>query len=177
MIGIMKEFKYPFIAKVIYRYANIPVSILLLFYVFLSGVAAAKEWIYILPMLINLILLYVMNRYYFKMYRLFPYNIKADNSKIVCSDFMNKTKTVEINLSDVGKITGGIFSGSPVKPIYIYDEKNDVTIGFNQHLKDYNKFLTIVLSNIKQDLYNELLKNIKDNSIVNKYQSKKEKKK
>lgn len=173
----MKEFKYPFIAKIIYRYANIPVTFLLLVYVFLSAAAAAKEWIYIFPMLINLILLYVMNRYYFKMYRQFPYNIKTDNRKLICSDFMNKSKTVEINLSDIGKITGGIFSGSPVKPVYIYDEKNDITIGFNQHLKDYNKFLTIVLSNIKQELYNELLKKVKDNSIVGKYQSKKDKKK
>lgn len=172
----MKEFTYPVLAKIIYRYANIPISLLLSFYVFVSVVAAVTDWVYIFPLIINLVLLYVLNRYYFKMYRLFPYRLKIDNEKIICTDFMNKARSVEIKLLDVGKITGGIFSGSPVKPIYIYDEKNNVTIGLNQHLKEYNKFLTIVLSNIKQELYNELLENIKENSIVNKFQKKKEKK-
>lgn len=171
----MKEFTYPFLAKLIYRYANIPVSFLLLFYVFVSFVGMREDWLYVFPAFINLILLYVLNRYYYKMYKYFPYKLKIDNEKIICSDFFNKSRTVEINLLDIGEIKGGIFSGSPVRPIYIYDEKNDVTIGLNQHLKDYNKFLTVVLSNIKQDLYNELLEKIKENSIVNKFKKKKKK--
>lgn len=172
----MKEFTYPFLAKIIYRYANIPVSLLLLFYVFASVVGVSKDWLYVFPLIINLALLYVLNRYYFKMYKMFPYKLKIDNEKIICSDFMNKGKSVEIKLLDVSKVTGGIFSGSPIKPIYIYDEKNNVAIGINQHLKNYNKFLTVVLSNINQELYNELLERIKENSIVNKFKKKEKKK-
>lgn len=173
----MKEFTYPFLAKIIYRYANIPVTLLLLFYVFGSIAGAASDWLYVFPLVINLALILVLNRYYFRMYKMFPYKIKIDNEKMICTGFMNKEKRVEISLLDVEKLTGGIFSGSPIKPIYIYDGKNDVTIGINQHLKDYNKFLTVVLSNINQELYNELLEKIKDNSIINKFKKKEKKKK
>ncbi|MBU2492327.1 MAG: hypothetical protein KJ571_06840 [Bacteroidetes bacterium] len=173
----MKEYGYPFLARLIYRYANIPVSFLLIIYVFISIVGIREDWLYVISLIINLVLLYVLNRYYFKMYKMFPYKIQIDNEKIICSDFMNKSKRVEVKLIDISRITGGIFSGSPIRPIYISDEKNNITIGFNQHLKDYNKFLTIVLSNIPQELYNDLLEKIKENSIVNKYQKKKEKSK
>lgn len=169
----MKEFTYPFLARFIYRYANIPVSFFLLIYVFISIAGIRHHWIYILSMLVNIALIYFLNRFYLKMYKTFPYKIKIDNEKLIGSDFMNKSRVVEIKLLNITKITGGIFSGSPVKPIYISDEKNNITIGLNQHLKDYNKFLTIVLSNISQELYNELLEKIKENSIVNKYKKKK----
>lgn len=169
----MKEFTYPLLAKIIYRYANIPVSFLLLLYALISFLGMREDWLYVFPAFINLVLLYVMNRYYLRMYRQFPYNIRIDNEKMICSGFMNKARTVEINLSDVSEISGGIFSGSPVRPIYISDKKNNVTIGFNQHLKNYNKFLTVVLSNINQDLYNSLLEKIKENSIINKVKKKK----
>jgi len=171
----MKEFKYPLLAKLIYRYANIPLSLFLIIYIFLTLAAVLNDWVYVFPLVINLIIIYILNRYYFKMYRLFPYIIKADNEKIICNDFMYKNRTVEIRMADITKVTGGIFNGSPVKPIYIYDGKNNITIGFNQHLRDYNKFLTILLSNVKQELYDDLLKKVKDNSIVGKYQAKKEK--
>jgi len=169
----MKEFTYSFLAKIIYRYANIPVSFLLIFYVFISLIGMRENWLYVFPAFINLIMLYAINRYYFRMYKQFPYKIKIDNEKIICSDFMNRSRVVEINLIEVDQIKGGIFSGSPVRPIYIHDGRNDITIAINQHLKDYNKFLTVVLSNIKQDLYNELLEKIKENSIVNKFKKKK----
>ena len=172
----MKEFTYSFFAKVIYRYANIPLTVLLGIYIFFSAVGFMNDWVYIFPLLLNIILVYVVNRYYFKMYRLFPYNIKADNEKIICSGFINKNKVIEITLLDIDNITGGIFSGSPVKPIYLHDTKNNITVGFNHHLKDFNKLLTIILSNIKQELYTELLDRVKEHSIVNRLQRKKGKK-
>ena len=173
----MKEFTYPLFAKILYRYANIPVSVLLLFYVFISLIGIRESWYSIIPLVINITLLYVLNMYYYKMYKTFPHKLNIDNEKIICSDFMNKDKIVEIKLSDISKITGGLFSGTPIKPVYIFSNKNETTIGFNQHLKDYNKFLTIILSNINQELYNELLEKIKENSIINKFQKKQEKKK
>ena len=158
----MKTFTYPLLARIVYRWANIPVTILLLFYLIIYLIAIEKEWTYILPALLNLTIIYVLNRHYLKSYRLFPYKITIDNEKMICEDFMFSNKQVTIYHSDIDKITGSIFSGNKGRPLYIHDEKKGVTIGLRVHLQGYNEVLTTVLSNIKQGLYESLLENIKE---------------
>ena len=75
---------------------------------------------------------------------------------------MFSSKKFEIKLSDIDSITGGIFTGNPMKPISIHDGLQDITISVNQHLKDFNKFLTIVLANIRKDLYEGILKKMEE---------------
>ncbi|MDX1699995.1 MAG: hypothetical protein R3250_05215 [Melioribacteraceae bacterium] len=155
----MKEFKYSFIARVIYRYANIPANLILLFYLFASAYGMTIDWKFIFPVLLNIILLYVLNKFYLKIYRTFPFNIKVDNEKMICTDFVINNKEVEIVHSDIVKIKGGIFSGRAYAPLYI--STDNITIGISPHIKDYDKLLTIILTNIPKELYESLLEAIK----------------
>jgi len=112
-------------------------------------------------------------------YKYFPFNIKADNEKIICSEFLDKSKTVTIYHKDISEIKGGIFSGNLSRPIYIIDEKNNKKIGFHAHLKDSNKLLTIILSNVDKSLYDSLLQKmqIQKDEFHSKLKNKKRRKK
>ncbi len=155
----MKTFTYPFIAKLVYRYANIPVSLLLVFHLMFLLVGASYELKLLLPASINIIILYIMNRYYIKMYKLFPYKIEIEKERMICSDFFMSKKKLNIQLTDIINIDGGIFTGNPTKPIYLTDIDGN-TIGVNQHLKNYNIFLTTILSSVKKEVYETSLNKI-----------------
>ena len=154
----MKKYSYPVIAQIIYRYANLFIPFVLLTQIFVFILSPHKNWNYLYFVAINLILLYVVNRFYFKNYRYFPYSIEIDDEKIVCTNFVIKNRVVEIKLNEIDNLTGGVFSQRPSTPIYIHFKGEQ--IGVNPHLKDYNKFLTTVLSNVKQEVYNNLLKHM-----------------
>jgi hypothetical protein len=158
----MKKYTYSLFAKLVYGYANIPLSLLLFFYLLFSVAMIRQHWFYILSAIMHALLLYVLNRFYLKSYKQFPYTIIVDNEKMICKNFFLSNKEVVIKFSEIDEIRGGIFSGNMARPIYIHDGKNDVTIGIRQHLKGFNAVLTSVLSNIEQKLYNELIEKIKE---------------
>jgi len=169
----MKTFRYTFFPRLLYRYSIIPVNLLLLFYLFVSILVIFRDWKFIFPLLINIILLYIINRFYLKMYKSFPFQIKADNEEMICSDFVFKKNSFKIKHIDIVSIKGGIFAGRMFSPLYI--STKDITIGISQHIKDYNELLKIILSNIPSKLYVELLDTMQKNAFKNLPSSKKKK--
>ena len=167
----MKTFKYSIIAKIIYRYANIPANLILVFYLLASAIGIPEDWKFIFPLLINIILIYVLNKFYIKIYKSFPFKIEVNNDKMICSDFVINNRVIEINHSSIKEIRGGIFSGRNYSPLYISTDK--LSIGISPHMKDFNKLLTIVLTNIKKELYEELLESIKKLALKSKKPEKK----
>lgn len=166
----MKTFKYNFFAKFIYRYANVPANLILLFYLLISVLGLNEDWKFIFPLIINLILLYVLNKFYIKIYKSFPFKFEVDNEKMICSDFMINNRETIIKFSSIKEIKGGIFSGRAYMPLYIQTDKTEM--GISPHLTDFNKLLTIILTNINKELYELLLEAIKkiahDNTPKNK---------
>ena len=176
----MITFKYSLFSKIIFRYANIPATLFLLLYLVSSFLYIFQEWYYIFPFLLNLIIIIIMNRYYLRSYKLFPYKVEINNEKMICSDYFYKSKHHEINLSDIDLIEGGSLSGTPAKPIYIHTEKEDLLIGLSPHMKNHNKLVTIILSNVRQEVYDDVLAIATEISESNKAlfsKAKKEKKK
>lgn len=159
---MMQTFKYSLFAKIIYRYSHLPVSLILAVHFIVTALGIPYSWYLAIPALINLVVLVWLNKFFFKSYKIFPFKIEIDNEKIICSDYFLKSKTVELKHSEIDKIEGGIFSKNLARPIYIKSTSKDVTFGVHNHLKNFNKFLTIVLSNINQDLYLELLEKVKE---------------
>lgn len=153
----MRVFTYPLIARFIYRYANIPVSLILVFYVFaaLSAVSiSSSNWI---TVVLNIVLVVVMNRYYFKSYKIFPYRIELESDGLLCSDFTFSSKQVKIRFEDIDNISGGIFSGVQTKPIKIHESRQNQTVAFSAHIRGHNELLTAILSKIKREKYEEIL--------------------
>ena len=158
----MKTYKYSFFAKFVYRFANIPATILMVLYFLSSLIGLLNEWFYVFPLLLNGAIIYFINRFYFRSYKIFPFQIEADNTKMICSDYFFSKKKFEVPYNDLTKITGGLFSGNTSRPIYLYCEKLDETIGLHSHIKNHNELLTTILSNIPKKLYDEMLEKTKE---------------
>ncbi len=174
----MTTHTYSILARLIYRWANIPFTLILLFYLYIYLIAMFHNWYYVIAAMINASIIFIMNKHYIKAYKTFPYKISIDNEKMICEDFLLSNKKVTIYYKDIDKITGSIFSGNKARPLYIFDTKNNVEIGIRVHLKGYNQVVTTILSNIKKDLYESLLDNVKEfnQAVTEKRQSIKRKK-
>lgn len=157
----METYKYSFISKIIYRYGNIIASFMLLIHLASSIYYIQEKIIFIIPTLINLALIFILNKYFIKTYKLFPFEINVVSNKLICKDFFMSKKNLEIEFKNIDKLSGGIFSGYPTRPIYIHDKTQNITIGFYSHLSNFQKLLTTILQNIPEKLYNELMENIR----------------
>lgn len=156
----MATYKYNLFAKILYRYGNIPVTFFLLIYLIESVLQLSKHWYAVFFVLVNLAIVILLNKYYAKTYKLFPFRISADNKKMICSNFFFSKKIIKIELIDIDKISGGIFSGYPLSAVYIHDSATNKTIGIYIHSADYKDLLKLILKNIPQTLYDDLLRNM-----------------
>ena len=153
----MTTYQYSLFSKIVYRYANIAVTIFLLFYAVTSFLLTFQKWYYIFVFLLNVLIIFYLNRFYLRSYKIFPFKIEADNQKLICSNYFLSKRVIEIDMDDIDKITGGFLSGWPTRPIYIHDGRNNITVGFYVHTGKFNKLLKTILENIPQSLYEELL--------------------
>lgn len=157
----MEKFSYSFFARIIYRYGNIIATFFLSIHFISSIYFISEKWYFVFPAAINGLIIYILNRYFIKTYRLFPFVIEADNEKMICGDFFMSKKKIVIHYKNIDELKGGIFSGFPTRPIYLHDKSQNVTVGFYSHVGDFQKLLTKILRNIPEKLYNELLNKIK----------------
>ncbi|NJD23092.1 MAG: hypothetical protein FIA82_10565 [Melioribacter sp.] len=153
----MKTYKYSIFWKVLYRYGNIPLTFFLLIYLITSVIGLLSHWYFIFFLFINLLIIIWLNKYYIKTYRLFPFEISADNEKIICKNFLLSKKEVEVRMEDIDRLTGGIFSGYQTRPVYIHDSKQNITIGLYASAGKFPELLKIILQNIREDLYKDLV--------------------
>lgn len=109
-----------------------------------------------------------MNRFYIRSYKLIPFKIEINNEKMICSDYFFKAIKHEILLSDIDVVEGGALSGAPAKPTFIHSVKDDVYVGISPHMKNQSKLITIILSNVKQEVYDDVLKGAKEMNEANK---------
>lgn len=174
----MTTHTYSFFARFIYRWANIPLTIILGFYFVVYILASFYKWYYIFAVIFEGAILYFLSKFYIRGYKLFPYKISIDNEKMICEDFLFSKRKLTIYHKDITKIEGSIFSGNKARPLYIYDESNNQQIGIRVHLKGYNQVITKILSNVNKELYNSLLERIQEfNEDVSKLREKRKKKK
>lgn len=153
-------FTYPFIFRLIFRYGNIIVTPVLLVYSVPLLTFLSEKIILAFPLLVNIFILYFLNRHYINLYKTMPYKIEVDDDKITCSDFFLSRKQIVIYYIDIVSLSGGIFDNKLSGIMKVCDEKNDVCIGFNQKLNNAGKLATILLSKVNRPLYDKVLQRI-----------------
>lgn len=156
----MKTFEYPFLSKFIYSYGNIPVTMLLLVYFILSVISIPQDNIYIFTTLFHAFFIFIINRFYIRRYKYFPNKIQIDNEKLICSDFIWKNRTVVISFANISDLSGGVFDGKIGRPMYIFDNTQNIKIGFTDKLRNVKDLVTSILLKIKKDKYEELMNNL-----------------
>jgi len=156
-----QTFTYQFLFRIIFRYGNIIITPLLLLYT-ISLIAFLDEKIILaLPLLVNLFLIYFLNRHYFNLYKILPYLIEADDEKIICSKFFLSKKEIVIFYKDVTSLSGGIFENKISGVMKVCDGKNQTCIGFYQRLNNSSKLATVLLSKVNHEIYDNVLEKIK----------------
>ncbi len=159
----MQSFTYGFSNKFLYRYGNIPVTLLLLIYLLISVTNLSGSLIYLIPLIISALLIYFLNRHYLNLYKVLPYKIEADNEKIKCGNFLLSKKKVTIYYTDVKYLKGGIFEGKISGLMYVYDGKNNISIGFFNSIKDVKALQTIILSKVNRNVYDDVVNKVQQN--------------
>ncbi len=163
----MQRFTYPYFYKLIFRFGNIPVTIILSIYLVPAVVNLDKNLVYLIPVILLLLMIYLLNKHYLNLYKIIPYKIEADEEKMVCTDFIFSKKEFTIYYGDVETLTGGIFEGRFSGVMKVCDRKNQVCIGFFNKLRNSDKLQTLLLSKVPRKVYDDIvdklgLKNKKD---------------
>ena len=156
----MHTYAYTFLFKIIFRFGNIFVTILLLIYLIPVVVHIDQNKILLIPLIISLVIIYIVNKSYLVYYKILPYKIEADEDKIICSDFLFSNKSITIYYNDIEKLEGGIFTGRSSGIMKIQDAKSNIQIGFSQKLNNSEKLISLILSKVSTELYNEVIKKI-----------------
>lgn len=156
-----QTFAYPFLFRIIFRYGNIIITSILLLYTIPLVAYLDEKMILAFPLLVNLFIIYFLNRHYFNLYRILPYKIEADDEKITCSKFFLSKKETVIYYNNVASLSGGIFENKISGVMKVCDGKNNVCIGFYQRLNNSGKLATIILSKVRRDIYDNVLEKIK----------------
>jgi hypothetical protein len=156
----MQVFTYPLFYRLLYKYGNLPANVVLIFYLYVSATGMDNNLIYLIPLVINLVLLYFLNKHYFALYTILPYRIEADEFKITASDFILSNKKVVINYKDIAKLQGGVFDGKLTGVMKIQDGPTKQVIGFFNKIRNADKLQTIILSKVPRPVYDEVIEKI-----------------
>lgn len=156
----MQTFSYPFFAKFFYRYGNIFVTVFLVLHQ-IPIVFGIDEHLYLLiPLVISLWLLYYVNKKYLALYKVMPYKIEADDAKIICTDFIFSEKEVIIYFKDIDSLSGGIFEAKIRGVMKVCDGKNKICIGFSERMNDSKTLMTLILSKVRKEIYDEVIERL-----------------
>lgn len=156
----MKTYTYSIFGKIWYRYINIIITVFLLLYSAGALYMAFQKWYYFFLFLLNLLIIIVVNNFYISSYKHFPFVITSDETGITCHNFFLSKKKIRIEFANISGISGGMFAGWNTRPVYIHDAKQEIKIGFFTQGR-FKELLKVILQNINQELYNELLEKMK----------------
>ena len=153
-------FTYPFLFQIIFRYGNIIVTSVLILYSGPLFYFLDEKPILAFPLIVNLAIIYFLNRHYLNLYKILSYRIEADDEKIVCSNFFLSQKEITIYYIEISSLAGGIFDNKISGVMKVCDNRNNVCIGFYQRLNNSSKLATIILSKVRRELYDNVLEKI-----------------
>jgi hypothetical protein len=159
-INYMNTYTYPPFYRFLYRYGNIPANLLLIFYLFLSAEGLNYNLLNIIPLVLNLVILYLLNKHYIMLYKILPQRIESDDEKIVASDFLFSSRRVAINFKDISDLKGGIFDGRLSGVMKVEDGPTKQVIGFFGKLRGVEKLQTDILSKVERKLYDTVIERV-----------------
>ncbi len=157
----MQIFVYPSFSRLIYRFGNIPVTILLLSILITAVSNLDKSLINLIPFSLTALLIYFLNKHYLMLYKLVPFKIEADDEKMKCTKFFFSKKEITLYYSDIKSLSGGIFDGKYSGLMKVCDGKSNVCIGFFNSLNDVRSLQKIILKNVNRKIYDEAAEKIK----------------
>ncbi|MEJ5263122.1 MAG: hypothetical protein WHT45_10605 [Ignavibacterium sp.] len=156
----METHTYSFFIKILYRYGNIFITTLMILNLIPLVIYVDKNAYFIIPIVITLLIIYFTNKFYFLLYKTFPFKIISDEEKITCTDFMFRSKEVVIYYKDIKSISGGIFEGRLSGIMKVCDGRTNICIAFSHRIKNSTKLIATILSKVDKKLYDEKIESL-----------------
>ena len=153
-------FTYPLLYRFIFRYGNIPATIIMLVYFVMSIMNYKSGLFYLAPAIIVGLLIYLLNKKYTQIYKTVPFTITIEEDKLIGSDFLFSDKKIVISFKNIDKLEGGIFERKLTGFMKCYDSKENVWMAFHSKIKKSNVLQTLILSKIREEVYNEVIEKI-----------------
>jgi hypothetical protein len=155
----MKEFTYPLFFKFLYRYANIPLTVLLIILLIPIVINLDSNLLLLIPLIITLLMIYFLNKFYINLYKIVPYKISFSDDRLICKNFLFSHRFEEITFGDIESLKGGIFEGS-INGLMKVNTKNNLSIGFYHSINNSKELETLILSKVNRNIYNEIVKKV-----------------
>jgi len=164
----MQTFTYSLLFKIIFRFGNIIITLLISIYLIPVFYFIDQNTILFLPLIIGVIIIFMVNRAYLTYYLILPYKIEVDDEKMICSDFLLSKKVVTIYYKDIDKLQGGVFNGRSSGIMKLRDRKSKLRVGFSQKINNSEKLIALILSKVSKDLYDEVISNLTERRHIKK---------
>ena len=155
------NYSYSFFYRAIYRYGNIPATIILFAFLISAASNINYSLIYLFPFVITALLIYYINKQYLTMYKILAYNISADKEKITCTDFLFSKRKIVIYYSEIEILEGGIFDGRYNGLAKVCDRRSKICIGFFSKISNSVQLEKTLLSNVNDQVYSRVLQKLK----------------
>lgn len=156
----MKIYTYPWYFKIFYRFGNLPLTFLLVFYLIIFLNRLGDHLVFFLPSIITLGLIYLLNRHFLILYKVLPMNIELCEEKLVASGFLFSSRKMEIRFDEISELSGGLFDGKTRGVMKIYDNSNKSYFGYYNTIRNYQELGTTILSKVRKDIYESVLNRI-----------------
>ena len=155
----MKEYTYPLFFKFLYRYANIPLTVLLIILLVPLVINLDNNLLLLIPLVITLLMIYFLNKFYITLYKIVPFKIYSTDDQLICKNFLFSHRLEDIAFGEIESLKGGIFEGS-VNGLMRVNSKNNLSIGFYHSINKSKELETLILSKVNRNIYDEIVKKI-----------------
>jgi hypothetical protein len=155
----MKEYTYPIFFKFLYRFANLPLTLLLVILLIPLVVNIDNNLLLLFPLIITLLMIYFLNRFYMTLYKIIPYKIYIDDERIICRNFLFSHRKEEIRFKEIESLSGGVFEGR-INGIMKINSISNISIGFYHSIINAKELETFILSKVDRKIYEKVVNRV-----------------
>lgn len=142
--------------KAVYRFGNIPVSMILALYIIPFFFRPSDRTVDILFFSSVVVILIILNSFFFKIWKIVPFKIHATEDRLICSDYFLSSKTIELFYADIENLKGGTFSGKFNGIMIAESSKDGVQVGFFARLTNARLLEAILINRAPQPVYEKV---------------------
>lgn len=152
----VNTFQYSFPLRLLYRYGNIPATVLLFLY--LLPMLFDFRGLKIVYSIILIVFLYYINKYFFYLYKAMPRCIEVRETGLQCSGYFLSREKKFIPFDEITDITGGIFDRRFTKLIAVHHPRGKIV--FFSTIRNARLLQDALLRGIRPGLYDAILERI-----------------
>ncbi len=156
----MQSFTYPLFFRIVFKYGNFFITTLLMIYSIPLILYITEKPVMAIPLLVNVFLIYFMNKRYIENYKILPFKIEADSEKLICTNFFLSKKEVVIYYHEINSLTGGSFENKKYGIMKLHSENKYGRVGFYNRLNNSSRLVSLILSRVKKPLYDRVMEHI-----------------